>query len=93
MEQNAFVVGVSFVLPTNGDHQVKRVLVPTVKVVLNGVIEVKGETVAGLVSVSKRHGGRSVGPPAVVPLNAVGRHAVPRDVILDPQSRVFHSVN
>ena len=93
MEQNTFIVGVRFVFPTNSDHQIERALIASVKVILNGMVKVKGETVARLISVGESHGGRSVRPTTVGPLNAVGRHAVPSDFILNPQSRFFHSVD
>ena len=60
VEEDAFVVGVGLEFPTNSDHQVERILVPTVEVILNGVVEVKGETVAGLAPVSEGHRRRAV---------------------------------
>ena len=93
MEQNAFVVRVGFEFPTNSDHQVKRVLIAAVEVILNGMVKVKGETVARLISIGESHGGRPVRPTTVGPLNAVSRHAIPGDFILNPQSGFFHTVD
>ena len=56
MEKDAFVVGVGFKLATHGDHQIEWGFVTPVEVVLNSMVEIKGEAVAGLVPVRKGHG-------------------------------------
>ena len=60
VEKDAFIVGVGFELTSHSDHQIERVFIATVKVVLNSVVKVKRETVAGLVAVRQRHGGGAV---------------------------------
>ena len=51
MEEDALTVGVSLVLASDGHQHIKRVFVAFVKVVLYGVVEVKGETGTALVAV------------------------------------------
>ena len=72
MEEDALAVGVGFKLAANGHHHVEGGFVAVIEVILHGMVKVERETVAGLVAVGQRHGGRAVGTTSVVPLNAVG---------------------
>ena len=60
VEKDAFVVGVGFEFTAHGDHQVERGFIATVKVILNCMVKIKREAVAGLVAVCQRHGGGAV---------------------------------
>ncbi len=86
MEGDPRSVGVPLVFSADGEEHVERVIVAAVKVILDRMVKVKGEGVAGLVAVGKGEGGGAVGTPAIVPLNAVGRHDVPRNFVLHPKA-------
>ena len=92
VEDDAFSVGVRFVFSTNGHQHIKRCIIAVIEVVLDGLVQIKGEAVAALIAVSEGHGCRSVGAAAIVPLEAVGRHAVPSDFTLNPKSGLFHAM-
>ncbi len=60
MEDNALCIRVRFVLSTNGDQEVQRVIIASIKVILDRMVQVKSEGVAALVSIDQRYCGGPV---------------------------------
>ncbi len=92
MENDVFAVGVGLVLPSHGEQHVQRGSVAVIEIVLHSVVQIEDEGGTALVGIGKGQGRGAVRATAVVPLDAVGGHLVPRDFVFDPYARFLHPV-